>query len=247
MISVPCSIVGSIGDDFPESMLNELIQPPNVETLYDWYVNIQRKPDADPSWAVVWPTAVTLANHLLTNPELVRGKRVVELGSGLGLAGLTAALQGATEVMLTDREPFALHCGMSTAALHPRIMPQVRAAVLDWNDEEIAANLRNSFHVILASDVLYDRECIEAFVNICTKVAAPTGACVLLTDPSKERAPRARQMLRDALRQVKGDVQIEEHALPIPQPQEGGEASTIDGKDHSRRMQEPTLLLKFEI
>ncbi|CAB9502831.1 flavoprotein beta subunit lysine methyltransferase [Seminavis robusta] len=245
MVSVPCSVLGNNNDDDKGALscLRELIQPPNVETLYDWYVNVQQKPDADPSWAVVWPTAVTLANYLLANPSVVQGKQVIELGCGLGLAGLTAASSSAQQVLLTDREPFALHCAMSTAAVHD--LQVVQAAILDWNDENISADIVESADIILASDVLYDNDCIEAFVGICTKIAAPTGAQVLLTDPVEPRTPGARDMLRKSLLRRKSNVQIEEIELPVPQPMGG--ASSMDAKDHQRRMQEPTVLLKFDI
>ncbi|GFH16959.1 uncharacterized protein HaLaN_13485 [Haematococcus lacustris] len=47
--------------------------------------------------------------------ERVRGKRVADLGSGLGVAGIAAALAGAREVVMLDREPLALQCGLLSA------------------------------------------------------------------------------------------------------------------------------------
>ena len=63
----------------------------------------------------MWPAAANLAALIARSPELVRGLRVCELGSGLGVAGLSAAKAGATTVTLVDREALALHCAMSTA------------------------------------------------------------------------------------------------------------------------------------
>ena len=53
--------------------------------------------EKDPYWARPWPSAVALAALLLQRPELVAGKRVAELGAGLGLAGIAAAMAGEKE------------------------------------------------------------------------------------------------------------------------------------------------------
>ena len=52
-------------------------------------------PDRDPYWCEPWPSAVAMSAELLQRPQLVAGKRVCELGCGLGLAGLAAAMAGA--------------------------------------------------------------------------------------------------------------------------------------------------------
>lgn len=219
-------------------LLSKIIQPPNVEDLFEWYCYTAKTPDADPSWAVVWPTAVALVDHLLEHPEAVQDKRVMELGCGLGVAGLYASALGAASVTLTDREPFSLHCAMSTAAVNH--LPQVKAAVLDWNSPlcDLEAD------VILASDVLYDSTAIQALADVCKKIAAP-GATLLLTDPRQERCPDARNMLQKALRP---------NALAItslePVNSQGNsqqQFTTSDGKDHARRMQEQSVLVQCSI
>jgi hypothetical protein len=67
--------------------------------------------DSDPYWTRAWPSAIALATTILSRPDLVRGKRVADLGAGLGVAGIAAALAGASEVVLLDREPLALQVG----------------------------------------------------------------------------------------------------------------------------------------
>lgn len=51
--------------------------------------------DADPYWVRAWPSSIALASLILARPELVAGKKVADVGCGLGLAGLAAALAGA--------------------------------------------------------------------------------------------------------------------------------------------------------
>lgn len=50
--------------------------------------------DRDPYWCRVWPSALALAQLILQNPKLVAGKSVCDIGSGLGLGGIAAALAG---------------------------------------------------------------------------------------------------------------------------------------------------------
>src|SRR5438874_13269890 len=56
---------------------------------------------------LLWESAVGLARLLAARPELVSGKRALELGAGAGLPGLVARSLGA-EVWQTDHQPDAL-------------------------------------------------------------------------------------------------------------------------------------------
>ena len=50
--------------------------------------------DLDPYWARPWPSAAALAEKIIAQPHLVSGCRVCDLGAGLGIAGIAAALAG---------------------------------------------------------------------------------------------------------------------------------------------------------
>ena len=53
MVSTPCTILTTATNTTTTvrpSTLQEIIQPPNVDELYDWYVSVQQNPAADPSW-----------------------------------------------------------------------------------------------------------------------------------------------------------------------------------------------------
>lgn len=229
MVSVPCSIAES-----SQASLTEIVKPPNVDELYEWYLKTQNQPNADPSWAVVWPTAVSLANYMLAHPEIVQNKQVIELGAGLGLCGLIAAALGANSVTLTDREPFALHCALASASCNQ--LSTVQGGILDWcaDDQTRIAD------VILASDVLYDGKTVEAFATACKKLVIP-GGVVLLSDPKLERYRGARNTLRENLEKVATKIEI----FDLPLPEIGLDAgSSLDATDHVQRMKEPTVLIK---
>ena len=50
--------------------------------------------ERDPYWSRPWPAALVMAATILARPELVCGKHVCEIGAGLGIAGIAAALAG---------------------------------------------------------------------------------------------------------------------------------------------------------
>ncbi|KAE8715934.1 putative Zeamatin precursor [Hibiscus syriacus] len=53
-----------------------------------------------------WPSEDVLAYHCLSHADMFRSKRVIELGSGYGLAGLAiAAATEALEVVISDGNP----------------------------------------------------------------------------------------------------------------------------------------------
>ena len=49
-----------------------------------------------PFWAFAWPGGQVLARYVLDHPDLVAGRRVLDLGSGSGLVAIAAALAGAS-------------------------------------------------------------------------------------------------------------------------------------------------------
>eukprot|EP00434_Breviolum_minutum_P045806 symbB.v1.2.041151.t1/scaffold7859.1/size8977/2 len=159
-----------------EKEFRRLVKPPTVEALWEWYEE-HGKTSADPSWAQVWPCCAALALHLAEHPELVQKRRIFELGAGLGVAGIAAALAGARDVLLLDREPIALHCAASTAAVHDLPVASVndesaadnavRAAVYDWAAPQ-TFNVRPD--VILASEVLYDPSEAQEVANAAVQL-----------------------------------------------------------------------------
>jgi predicted nicotinamide N-methyase len=106
--------------------------------------------DADapepPYWAHLWPGARCLA-RLMTQAEC-SGRRVVEVGCGLGLAGIAAAMRGAT-VTLLDSAHDALRFVQASAALNSCRVGTLRTDIRH-------AGVRGPFHYCLAADVTYD-------------------------------------------------------------------------------------------
>lgn len=98
-------------------------------------------------WAFCWGSGLALARHLLDHPEWVRGRRVVDLGSGSGVVAVAAALAGAARVIACDNDPAALEATAVNAALN-RVSPRL---------VDDLARLPGDADLLLMADVLYDR------------------------------------------------------------------------------------------
>jgi predicted nicotinamide N-methyase len=80
----------------------------------------------------VWNAGVALPFWLAKNANLIKGKRVLELGAGCGQAGIAAALLGATEVLVTDLAEVTAHLKRNVDR-NATAAPNVATAELDWS------------------------------------------------------------------------------------------------------------------
>ena len=106
----------------------------------------------------LWDAALALVAHVGStsgNDECVHGKRVLELGSGVGAVGIGARLFGASRVVLTDIEDVV---PLLEANIDLNHVQDVTAVALDWFQDVPSAILEERFDLILASDVVYDPE-----------------------------------------------------------------------------------------
>src|SRR5438105_8604939 len=60
-----------------------------------------------PYWAFAWAGGQALARYVLDHPDLVRGRRVLDLAAGSGLVAIAAAKAGATPVVAADIDRLA--------------------------------------------------------------------------------------------------------------------------------------------
>lgn len=100
-----------------------------------------------PYWAHLWPGARCLA-RLITARAECSGRRVIEVGCGLGLAGIAAAMGGAS-VTLLDTAHDALRFVRASADLN-------RCRVATVCTDVRHAGVRGRFDYCLAADVTYD-------------------------------------------------------------------------------------------
>lgn len=123
------------------------------------------------SW--VWGSALVLSAWMATQGQLLfhfQDKTILELGAGAGLPGLTAALLGASRVVLTDIAQLVpgLVKNVEANGLQDRV--EVREHV--WGSDEFPSRPGESgeFDLILMSDVFYDAEEMAALAKTLKRV-----------------------------------------------------------------------------
>jgi 2-polyprenyl-3-methyl-5-hydroxy-6-metoxy-1,4-benzoquinol methylase len=107
--------------------------------------------------------------------------QVIELGAGVGLAGLVMAKEGAV-VTLTDNQPLALDIIVKNADLN-NVSEQTKVVLFDWNEEKFYTGKEGEglasveYDYIVCSDVVYEHRdqsgLIRAMRHFCRKGEGP--------------------------------------------------------------------------
>ena len=133
-----------------------------------------------PYWAFAWVGGQALTRHVFDNPELVRGKRVLDFAAGSGMTAIAAAMMGATQVEAAEIDPVAIIAiGLNAKANNVRVSLCL-GNVLEQTD--------CPWDVVLAGDVCYERPMAEAVFAWLRRCAA-SGAAVLMADPGRNYLP----------------------------------------------------------
>ncbi|WIA08336.1 hypothetical protein OEZ85_007777 [Tetradesmus obliquus] len=137
--------------------------------------------DIEGTGTLIWSAGVRLSQHIVKNrTQELKGARVLDLGSGTGIVGISAACLGA-HVMLTD-----------TRDILPQIMENVEqngelveaaggsATVqeLDWNapDDEV---LDQDYDWVFGSDVTYTEEALLPLAKLLRQIVLTNEQCVV--------------------------------------------------------------------
>ena len=154
----------------------------NFDELYERLLakGLQHEDVADeriPYWAELWPAAVGLSEYLVSNPELIRDKTILEIGGGLGLPSLVAAALGG-EVTSTDYLQDAIDFARRNAERNG--IGNIKFQTLDWRN----LSGLEQFDILLASDVVYERKQFEPLLKAFDVLVKP-GGTILLSEPDR--------------------------------------------------------------
>jgi predicted nicotinamide N-methyase len=147
-----------------------------------------------PYWSVLWRSGVALAREL--DGVALGGLRVVELGCGLAVPSIAAARAGAA-VLATDMDPEALALSARNARANGA---RVETARVDWAEPDALVS-RGHFDLVLAADVLYEREAVAPLLSLLPRLAPEAW----IADPGR---PAAEAFLEQAARRWKVETRV---------------------------------------
>jgi predicted nicotinamide N-methyase len=132
-----------------------------------------------PYWAELWPSGVALARRVAA--RALKGASVLELGCGLGLPSLAAALAGG-RVLATDWSPQAIELLRDNAE---RNGAALETAIVDWQRPAPLLE-RAPWDLVLGADLLYERRNVAPLLELLPPLLGERGQ-LWLADPG--RAP----------------------------------------------------------
>jgi predicted nicotinamide N-methyase len=139
--------------------------------------------DEPPYWAYPWGGGVVLARHILDHPDIVRGRRVLDLGAGGGLVAIAAARAGAAKVLASEID----RIGRSALALNA----QANGVAVEILGQDLLGGPPPGVDLVLVGDLFYERALarrVGAFLDRC----GAGGIRALVGDPGRTPLPRSR-------------------------------------------------------
>ncbi|MET2828979.1 class I SAM-dependent methyltransferase [Mesorhizobium shangrilense] len=172
----------------PASGLRRLVDPHQGADAGDDAV----EPDHDqpepqpPYWAYAWAGGAVLARHILSHPQIVAGRRVLDLGAGSGLVGIAAAKAGARQVIAAEID----RNGVAAIGLNA-LANGVEITIVD---KDITTGPPPAVDLVLAGDVFYGPEVALRVIPFLDRCLA-AGIDVLVGDPRRNDLPLPRLRL----------------------------------------------------
>ena len=184
-----------------------LLRVKDLQHWVDREALLRDETEEPPYWAHLWTGSVTLARYLEERVEC-RNLNILDLGCGLGLTGIVAALKGG-QVTFADKEPEALAFATVNAQLND--CPLFEARLVDFTKD----TLDQQFSLILGAEILYDRPTFPALVAFLVRHLSANGRAVLADAKRTNTDDFYRQLDHAGLVWTKEEIPEREENLPL--------------------------------
>mmetsp|Transcript_16325 Transcript_16325/g.23028 ORF Transcript_16325/g.23028 Transcript_16325/m.23028 type:complete len:342 (-) Transcript_16325:123-1148(-) len=183
----------------------------------------------------VWDSAILLARYLEKRPDIVKGKRILELGSGCGLLGIVAGILGAKQVVMTDL-PYALPLMKLNAKHHNDDMvssgcEQVECVECDWFNPKSMSDLGSVItmkqhkdeqwqaDVLLVADCVWLHELVAPLLATLRKIVQEATNPLLVVVSFQRRAAKTHEAFWNGLRSIFSCVdEVDTASLGLEKP-----------------------------
>jgi predicted nicotinamide N-methyase len=154
-------------------------RPEDPASLIQGWCNLADPDVLIPYWAEIWPSSRAIAARLEQEGAL-SGRTVLDLGCGLGLAGIAAGRLGG-RVTFADNHPDALAFARRNAV--EAGLRDAEFLHVDWRFPQWA----RPFDRVLGADVIYDRAEHEPIADLL-EILLADGGTAWLGEPNRESA-----------------------------------------------------------
>ena len=184
-------------DEFGRTFWDDLVKKSASQPVGDRVIRVRSEVSED--WTEfgdeIWPGSEALAAYVAAHAKDFAGQRLIEIGAGCGLPGLTAAAVGAKVVLCDLKEALKTLEGNALA----NDLSNVEVRELRWNFDVDTRGLENA--IVIGSDVVYKESLVAPL--LCTLRRLRPSRILLGNEVRSQHQPRFRRTLQAAGFEVK--------------------------------------------
>eukprot|EP00884_Botryococcus_braunii_P013363 jgi/Botrbrau1/22027/Bobra.0024s0041.1 len=168
------------------------------------HLRIIQDPNSQHLGSTVWDASIVMAKFFEKNSRKgdfsrsqLRGKRVLELGAGMGLGGMALTLLGASVISTDVAAVLPLlninyQNNMAPASLRnlcgdlAREAGSFTVAELDWEDRGTWVHVQGPFDFILAADCIYNEALTQHFLHTVLEFCGPRTTVIIANEVRSE-------------------------------------------------------------
>ena len=139
---------------------------------------LAKDPDTSfPFWAKIWASSKALTDFLKTKSEWIQGKKVLEMGAGIGVPSFSIA-HLVNEIIISDYNKDAVKLLEKNIAYLN--LKNTKAMCLDWNNSQVYLPA----DIVLLSDINYAPDQFNALLLVI-KQYLMMGARIIIATPQR--------------------------------------------------------------
>lgn len=169
---------------------------------------------------VVWDAALVLVYFISTEKcreKFIKGKHVIELGSGTGVVGLASSVCKAESVTLTDL-PNLIPLIKLNIARNTMQNDAITAHALDWFDSTDADKIlkcNSDINCLLIADCVYYKEAVEPLVKTISRIFKSSGPDIVAICSYEDRTVGNKRELQKLFQDLLQTEQIFMNFVPL--------------------------------